>query len=111
MFLRDNRDAIPSAAAYEAAADFMSGITELQLGIQETRAILDLYPHVRIDLATCGDCTDSGVRKGLSFTAAHFFAGCAWPTYGDKVDINAFVALLQDQAVRMGYRLATATAQ
>jgi len=46
---------------------------------------------------------DGEADDELSFVAAHFFLGTSWPTFGDKVDVTAFVNVLQQQALLMGY--------
>ncbi|HCF3018596.1 TPA: hypothetical protein NIB55_005866 [Pseudomonas aeruginosa] len=60
--------------------------------------MLSLYPRTRISLAVDGEADDE-----LSFAAAHFFLGTSWPTFGDKVDVTAFVNVLQQQALLMNY--------
>jgi hypothetical protein len=50
---------------------------------------------------------ETHVRGDLSFAVAHFFLGCRWPKYEDvDVDIDAFVELLKQQAVTMGFEKA-----
>ena len=102
-FFLAQRDAQPSEDNYAAVAAFMSEITGLVIDAVCAKQLLSLYPQTRINVAEFGGIAATDVRDGLSFVAAHFFLGCSWPTFGDSVDIDAFVGLLQRQAVLMGF--------
>ena len=104
LFFYENRDAAPSEANYIATAEFLSEITGLRIDAKQAQAILSLYPQVRIKIAVYDGISDTDVRDGLSFAAAHFFLGCEWPTYGDKVNMDEFTSLLQMQAGKMGFQ-------
>jgi hypothetical protein len=101
-FYYENRNATPTPQDYVEVAQRMSDATELDISVEQAEAILALYPHARIKVALYGT-SDTDVREELMFAAAHFFLGCAWPTYGDCVDIEAFVELLKKQAVQLGF--------
>lgn len=94
----NNRDAQPSESQLCSAAEFLAETTGLAWSVAQVCELLSLYPRTRISLAVNGEAGDA-----LSFAAAHFFLGTSWPTFGDKVDITAFVNLLQQQALLMGY--------
>lgn len=93
-----NRDAQPSESQLRSAADFLSAITGLYWSEAQISELLSLYPRTRISLALAGEANEQ-----LAFAAAHFFLGTSWPTFGDKVDVTAFVNVLQQQALLMGY--------
>lgn len=101
-FYYKHRDLIPSDEQYQEAMEFFNEITELNLNLEQTKGILDLYPLPRITLAAY-TTMDTDTRDQLSFAIAHFFLGCSWPMFKDKVDIDAFVELLKDQAKQMGF--------
>lgn len=93
-----NRDAQPSESQLCSAAEFLAETTGLVWSVAQVSELLSLYPRTRISLAVDGEADDE-----LSFAAAHFFLGTSWPTFGDKVDVTAFVNVLQQQALLMGY--------
>lgn len=109
-FFLQNRNVMPSLQNYTDAASFLSEITGLKFDADSASAILSLYPQVRIKLAKHNGIGNTDVRHELSFAASHFFLGCTWPTYGDKVNIDAFVALLQAQGAKMGFQRLVVTA-
>ncbi|EKF7416904.1 hypothetical protein EFK68_03800 [Pseudomonas aeruginosa] len=94
----NNRDAQPSASQLRTAAEFLEKTTGLSWSVEQIREVLSLYPRTRITLAVDGEAEDE-----LSFAVAHFFLGTSWPTFGDRVDVTAFVDVLQQQALLMGY--------
>lgn len=102
----DNIDLQPSDAAYIEAAEYLTEITEVRLDESATKRILSLYPHVRIQLAEANGTCSTHVRDGLSFVVAHFFLGSRWPNFGDKVDVERFVAILQSEAEALGFKKA-----
>lgn len=104
VFFRANRDSLPTLENYAAVASYLSEITGLSIESDEAKQLLSLYPYARIKLADIGRIEDSDVKDELSFLVAHFFLGCSWPTMGDSVDMNAFIDLLQGQAILMGYK-------
>jgi len=103
LFYHQHRNAIPTHDKYAQAAEYLSEITELHISANQAEAMLSLYPHVRINLATTGSISSSDVRDGLSQAVAHFFLGCSWPTIGDEVDIDTFVELLKQSARLMNF--------
>jgi len=96
--LLQHRDAIPSEVQMASASEFLTEITGLVWSADQISNLLCLYPRARIMIASGDDANDE-----LSFAAAHFFLGTSWPTFGDKVDVDAFVAVLQQQALLMGF--------
>ncbi|NTF18118.1 hypothetical protein G6L37_06845 [Agrobacterium rubi] len=102
MFYYENRDSIPDEKTYAEAAEFLQGITEVDISPDAAKAILALYPHARIKIAEYG-VGDTECRDALCFVAAHFFLGSKWPNFGDKIDITLFVDCMKDEAVRMGF--------
>lgn len=102
LFMFENRDAIPSEAAYAAVAKQLTWQTDVSISPDQAKAILSLYPQARIKVAMYG-IGDTDVREALSFAIAHFFLGCSWPTYGDEVDLESFIATMRKQASLMGF--------
>lgn len=93
-----NRAVMPTEEAYMEATDFINEMTGIIFNVEQVKDILSLYPHSRISLAMNGS---SGCPDDLSFAISHFLLGCAWPTYGDNININEFVLLLQSQAKKV----------
>lgn len=102
-FYIKNKDAQPTEEHFRQVIEFYSDTTGILFNIDEIKAILSLYPHVRIKLAVYEGTFDTDVRDMLSSAITHFFLKCEWPTYGDNVDIDKFIEILQEQARFMGY--------
>jgi hypothetical protein len=102
--LYENRFATPSDSEYSDAAEFIEDISGLHVDAERIRGILALYPSTRIKIAMYG-VGDTDIRGDLAFAISHFILGCGWPTYGDKVEIEEFVAVLQKQAVHLGFKV------
>lgn len=102
----DSVDLQPSDAAYCEASEFLIEITRVNLEKDAVKRILSLYPHARIKLAEAQGTGPTHVRDELSFVAAHFFLGSRWPNYGDEVDVDRFVAILQSEAEDLGFKKA-----
>lgn len=105
-YLYENRFATPTDGQYVEAADFIEEISGLRLDGEQIRGLLSLYPSARIKVALEG-LGDTDIRDSLSFAISHFILGCGWPTYGDKVDVEEFVTILQRQAEGLGFRVGT----
>lgn len=108
MFLYYYRDSVPDDGAYTQAAEFLRGITEIDITLEDTKGILSLYPEARIKLAEYG-MSDTECRDAVAFAAAHFFLGSAWPSDDDNIDLALFVTCLKDEARRMGFIPPTVT--
>lgn len=93
-----NRNVMPTETEYIKATESINEMTGLVFNVEQIKDLLSLYPHSRISLAINGT---SGCPDDLSFAISHFLLGCAWPTYGDNIDINKFVLLLQSQAKKV----------
>lgn len=106
----DNADLTPTEAAYRAASEFLTEITQIRIDEDATRRILSLYPHARINLAEANGIGTTLDRENLSFVVAHFFLGSRWPTFGDEVDVERFVSILQSEALALGFKKATEVA-
>lgn len=89
----------PSERQLENAVAYLEELTDLAWTTSQVTMLISLYPRARITLAGSGTA-----HEDLAFAAAHFFLNTSWPTYGDEVDVNAFVELLQRQAILMGFR-------
>lgn len=109
-FYFDNRRAMPTAENYIDAAEYLTDLTEVQFSAEQAADLLMLYPQVRIKIAVYDGIDDTDGRDGLDFAAAHFFLGCSWPTFGDEVDVAAFVSMLKKQATQLGFKTATVKA-
>lgn len=97
-----NRFAVPTDQQYDRAAEILQEIAELALDKEQIRGLLALYPRVRIEITEGAD----DAYESLAFCIAHFVLGCSWPKYGDKLDIDAFVEVLQAQAEKLGFKRA-----
>jgi hypothetical protein len=97
--LIEHINAQPSVRQLGAAASYLEEITDLAWTTSQVTMLISLYPRARITLAGGGDA-----HEQLAFAVAHFFLNTSWPTYGDNVDVSAFVRLLQRQAMLMGFR-------
>lgn len=97
--LIEHVNAQPSERQLEDAAAHLEEITDLAWTTSQVAMLLSLYPRARITLAGGGKA-----HEDLAFAVAHFFLNTSWPTYGDEVDVSAFVELLQRQAMLMGFR-------
>lgn len=100
--LYENRFAMPTDGQYVEAADFIEEASGIRLDGEQIRGLLMLYPSARINVALDG-VSDTEVREALSFAISHFVLGCTWPTYGDKVDVEEFVGILQKRAKDLGF--------
>lgn len=109
-FFFDNRHAYPTPENYAAVAQHWLETTDIQFSPEQAEAILALYPQARIKVAVYGGIADTDVRDELGFAISHFFLGCTWPTFGDKIDIDEFVSLLKKQASLMGFSPAVESA-
>ncbi|ANL87128.1 hypothetical protein [Rhizobium phaseoli] len=105
QFYFANRNARPTVAEYRAAAQYLTDSTDVEFDTDAIKAILSLYPSARIDLAA-GYIQETHVRDALKDAIANFFLSCDWPRGRDKVDIDAFLAVLHRQAEAMGYTVA-----
>jgi hypothetical protein len=102
--LYENRFATPTDSEYSEAAEFIEDISGIQIDAERIRGILALYPSTRIKIAIYG-VGDTEIREDLAFAIAHFVLGCGWPRYGDKIDVEEFVAVLRKQAVHLGFKV------
>lgn len=91
-FYFENKDIALTTEQLNDAVEMVNSETNLGLSHEHMKAIFDIYPRSRIQFAIYKD------TEGLFFAISHFFLGCSWPTYGDKVDIDAFYSLLNSQA-------------
>lgn len=98
----DNSILEPSDNQIDAAISFYRSRLQWNLSRDECRALLVLNPKARIKLADYGD-VDSEVRELLADAVAQTLLGCSWPTYGDKLDVSVFTALLHSQAAAIGF--------
>jgi hypothetical protein len=104
--LLDNVGLRPTEAEYKAAADHLRWAIGVSLSVAEVTALLEVYPRARLKLSEWG-IGDTEVREELSSAFAHLLTGSQWPTYGDDVDVDAFVALLRRQAAAIGFGAAS----
>lgn len=98
LSLLENIDAEITQEHLKEAVEFLSDITEMDIEVSFVEKLLALYPPTRIAIATAdGVRGDSEARDQLSFAFSHLILGCPWPTYGDKIDPEEFLSLLQKQ--------------
>lgn len=102
-FLYANCLAEPTEKHILNATEFIQSQIGFDLTEAQVRGILMLYPQASIKLAVYDGLEDTEVRDLISSAVAHFFLGCDWPTYGDKVDITVFCKALRAQAVKMKF--------
>lgn len=96
-FLLNNQALVMSTKACKEACDSIAEHAGISLTTETLQAILGLYPSARIKIAEADGCWDTDVNDSLMSTIAHFFMGCPWPTYGDKIDIDLFRKILIKQ--------------
>lgn len=85
------------------AAEFMSAQAGFEISPEQAEGILTLYPHARIKMVQYEGLDTTEVRDLVSDALAHFFLGCTWPTYGDKINAEVFCKALYRQAIEMGF--------
>ena len=105
----ENADLQPTDAAYGEASEYLTEITEVSFDANSTKRLLSLYPLARIGVANANGTGPTHVRDNLSFAAANFFLGSRWPTFGDKIDVDRFVAILQAEAEALGFKKSAET--
>lgn len=88
---------------YLNVTEFMQSNLGWDISQEQVTAILELYPHARIEVAVTGGVNDTDVRDQVLCAFSHFFLGCDWPTFGDNVDLTVFLQALHKQAVAMGF--------
>lgn len=106
-FYFNNRDAQPTYSDCRVAAANFKDSTGIEIKASELKDILALYPQARISLAFYGP-GDTGSE--IAAALAHFYVGCEWPTYGDQIDIDAFMSLFVSQRERVRTAIARAAA-
>jgi hypothetical protein len=82
--------------------DFIKDVTGISFSTVQMTDIMALYPMVRSTVAAFG-CQDTQDREFVLGMLADFFLGTTWPTFGDEVDIDAFLSRLTKSAKAMGY--------
>ena len=96
--LLENIDKQITQEHLKEAVEFLSEVTEMDIEVSFVEKLLILYPPARIAIGVAeGVHGDSEAREELLFAFTHFVLGCTWPTYGDKINPEEFLALLQKQ--------------
>jgi hypothetical protein len=102
-YLYKSLGAVMTDAMYLRATEFVQANIGWDIPQDQVEAILALYPEARIEIAVTGGLNDTDVRDCVLNSFSHFFLGCEWPTFGDKVDLTVFLTALHKQAVEMGF--------
>lgn len=102
-YLYKSLGAVMTDVLYLRATEFVQANIGWDITQDQVEAILALYPHARIEIAVTGGLNDTDVRDCVLNAFSHFFIGCDWPTFGDKVDLTVFLNALHKQAVEMGF--------
>ena len=89
--------------AYRDVAALWAEHAKVDLTIGQVEAILSLYPRERIAMVLANTVSDTDIADQLMSVLAHFYLGCTWPTYGDNVDTDRFLSLLQHQVKQMEF--------
>jgi Tfp pilus assembly ATPase PilU len=89
--------------AYRDVAALWAEHAKVDLTVGQVEAILSLYPRERITMVLANTVSDTDVADQLMSVLAHFYLGCSWPTYGDNVDSDRFLSLLQHQVKQMEF--------
>lgn len=71
--------------------------------LDQVQSILSLYPRDRILVTMVGNTINSDAKEAMLNVLSHFFLGCKWPDYGDSVDMERFISLLQHQINTAGF--------
>jgi hypothetical protein len=93
----------PSDEAWEGFSRYAQDVTGIEFGEGQLKSIFDLYPMARIELSL-SSLDELRSRELLLMTISQFFLGCSWPAY-TTVDYDGFMALLGNQAVKLGFTL------
>lgn len=103
-FYKNNKDKDIKEATYEDALEYIKSNTRVSLTKEQLIDLLFFFPFFRIKLAVYG-VGDTEVKSYLLDMVSSFFIGVKWPTFGDDVDIDDFMALLHQRATEMGYKV------
>jgi 3-keto-L-gulonate-6-phosphate decarboxylase len=102
-YLYENRHAPMTYDLFLKTTEFVQANLGWDITQEQVEDILNLYPQARIEIAVTGGVNDTDVRDCVLNAFAHFFLGCDWVTYGDKVDLSVFLQAIHKQAVKMGF--------
>lgn len=94
LTLLNHRYMTTSDSLYTEVAKMWSDAMKADFNAAQAASILSLYARERIALTLTGAITPE-LRQQLLDVLAHFLVGCHWPTYGDTVDMDRFLSLLQ----------------
>lgn len=92
----------PTPEEQEEVAQYISRTVGIEIPLQVSNAILDLYPDAKLALSI-DHCIESDTADKLSFAIAHFLTGCNWPH--KKENQKPFYVLLKKQMARILERL------
>lgn len=103
-FYKKNKYKEIKESTYKEALEYVKSITRISLTKEQLIDLLFFFPFYRIKLAVYG-VEDTEVKSYLLNMVSSFFIGVQWPTYGDKVDMDDFMALLHKRAIEMKYEI------
>ena len=102
-YLYENRHAPMTYDLFLKTTEFVQASLGWDITQEQVEDILNLYPEARIEIAVTRGVNDTDVRDCVLNAFAHFFLGCEWLTFGDKVDLTVFLNAIHQQAVKMGF--------
>lgn len=108
-FYIENVNLSPTTHQVYEVAHIIKIVTGIDCDSLLAKIILSLYPTAKIQVAVFG--TESDAKDEILWAVSHFFLGCPWPSFDDKVELLEFVSLLQKQAKALGFKLLSETSQ
>lgn len=96
-FYRENKNTQLSDDHLSQAIEFINDELNILLTKEQFIEIMDCFPYDKILYIESEDTSD------VLTPVYSFIAGCAAPTYGDKVDMEKFSEYVLEQAKKLGY--------
>lgn len=104
IFYQENKDKQIKEEDYKNALISIESYIDISLTEDQLINILSFFPFVRVRMAVYG-VEGQGNAEDLCDMISSFLMGVQWPTFGDDVDIDDFMALLHQRATEMGYKV------
>lgn len=103
QFYLENVNLSPTIHQVYEVAHIIKIVTGIDCDSLLATTILTLYPTAKIQVAVYG--TESDAKDEILWAVSHFFLGCPWPSFEDKVELRDFIYLLQQQAKTLGFNI------
>lgn len=96
-------DARPTAKHYAEVISYYEEMADISFTPEQVRVIVEMSPSFRIKLAEYDGLADTEVADMALDALGSFLLHSTWPTYGDQVEPEGFLALIKKQALALGY--------